>query len=119
MPTAVVGQQGENLEDLVTKVTRVVPRADGSEDKLVAQAYFGTGLHRSVGVDVFRRPSPQGNWQLCSDRPNPDWRTMSVDEYCKRGRSEKLQTVSPGEILAVANLIGQPMCSLPAGIAVQ
>lgn len=106
------------MENLVTKVTRVVPRADGAEVKLVAQAYFGTGLHQSVGVDVFRRPNPQGTWQLCSDRPHPDWRTLSVDEYCKKGRSEKLQAVSPGEILAVASLIGKPLSSLPAGTVV-
>jgi hypothetical protein len=106
------------MENLVTKVTRVVPRADGSEVKLVAQAYFGIGLHSSTGVDVFRRASPHHNWHLCSDRPHPDWREMSVDEYCKRGRSEKLQAASPGEILAVAALIGQPLASLPAGIEV-
>ncbi|ABM97083.1 hypothetical protein [Methylibium petroleiphilum] len=102
------------MEELVTKVTRVITRNDGSEVKLVAQAYFGVGLHRSVGVDVFRRSTPHDGWHLCSDRPAPDWRTMSVDEYCKRGRSEKLQAARPGEILAVASLIGKPMAGLRA-----
>ena len=74
------------MEDLVTKVTKVMQRDDGSQVKLVAQAYFGAGLHRSVGVDVFRRPSPDCNWTLCGDQPHPDWRTMAVDEYCKHGR---------------------------------
>ncbi len=106
------------MEDLVSKVTRVLSRGDGREVKLVAQAYHGTGLHLSVGVDVFRRDSPQLDWQLCSDRPHPDWRTMSVEEYCKRGRSEKLQAASHGEILAVAALIGKPLSSLPAGVTV-
>lgn len=107
------------MEDLVTKVTRVVSRDDGSEVKLVAQAYFGAGLHRSVGVDVFQRAAPHLDWRLCSDRPHPDWRTMSVDEYCKRGRSEKLQAASHGEILAVAAMIGRPLSSLPAGTVVR
>ncbi|PNG50341.1 hypothetical protein WDL1P1_00391 (plasmid) [Variovorax sp. WDL1] len=107
------------MEDLVTKVTRVMPRRDGSEVKLVAQAYFGAGLHRSTGVDVYRRASPHQNWQLCSDQPHPDWRTLSVDAYCKQGRSEKLQAASLGEILAVAALIGKPLHSLPSGIELQ
>lgn len=106
------------MENLVTKVTRVMPRSDGSEVKIVAQAYFGAGLHRSIGVDVYRRPNPHQNWHLCSDRPHPTWRTMSVDAYCKRGRSEKLQAASPGEVLAVAALLGKPLSNLPAGIEV-
>lgn len=106
------------MENLVTKITRVIPRGDGSEVKLVAQAYFGTGLHRSVGVDVFRRASPAHHWHLCSDRPHPDWRTMSVDDYVARGRSERLQAVTHGEILAVASMIGRPMSSLPPGTLV-
>lgn len=107
------------MEDLVTKVTRVISRNDGSEVKLVAQAYFGAGLHRSVGVDVFRRAGPHQDWQLCSDQPHRDWRTISVDEYRKHGRSEKLQAASPGEIMAVGAMIGKPVSSLPAGIVVQ
>lgn len=107
------------MEDLVTKVTRVVSRNDGSEVKLVAQRYLGAGLHSSVGVDVFRRSSPNCNWQLCRDQPHPDWRTMSVDEYSKQGRSEKLQAASSGEILAVATMIGKPLSSAPAGTVVQ
>lgn len=97
------------MENLATKVTRIIPRADGSEVKLVAQAYFGAGLHRSVGVDVFRRESPDHDWKLCSDRPHPDWRKMSVAEYDKHGRAEKFQAASHGEILAVANAIGKPI----------
>lgn len=97
------------MDDLITKFTRIIPRPDGSEVRIVAQAYFGAGLHRSVGVDVFRRASPGHDWALCSDRPHPDWRSMSVDEYSRRGRSEMLQAASPGEILSVASAIGRPM----------
>jgi len=96
-------------KDLVTKFTKIITREDGSEVRLVAQAYFGTGLHRSVGVDVFRRESSSHDWKLCSDKPHQDWRKMSVDEYVKHGRSEKLQAASHGEILAVASAIGRPM----------
>jgi hypothetical protein len=93
----------------VTKLTRIIPREDGSEVRIVAQAYFGAGLHCSVGVDVFRRQSSGHNWTLCSKEPHPDWRQMSVDEYVRHGRSEMLQTASHGEILAVVNAIGKPM----------
>ena len=97
------------MNNEITKVTKIIPRTDGSEVKIVAQAYFGTGLHRSVGVDVFRRQSSAQNWTLCSDRPHPNWREMSVDEYVKHGRAEKFQVATHGEILAVASAIGKPL----------
>jgi hypothetical protein len=102
------------MDDLVTKVSRLFPRKDGSEVKIVAQAYFGAGLHCSVGVDVFRRESPSHLWKLCSKEPHPAWREMSVDEYVKHGRSEMLQAASQGEILAVAGAIGKPMKEMHA-----
>ncbi|MEX3983908.1 hypothetical protein AB4Y45_33525 [Paraburkholderia sp. EG287A] len=97
------------MEDLVTKYTRVYSRKDGSDVKIVAEAFFGAGLHCSVGVYVLRRESAEHDWKLCSKEPHPDWRAMSVDEYVKRGRSEMLQAASHGEILAVASAIGKPM----------
>ena len=93
----------------ITKFTKILKRPDGSEVRIVAQAYFGAGLHRSIGVDVFRRQSSGHNWELCRDDPHSDWRTMSVEDYVKRGRSEKLQAASPAEILAVASTIGKPL----------
>lgn len=95
-------QQGQ-----ITKVTQLKDRNDGSQVKLVATAYFGAGLHRSIGVDVFKRANSESNWTLCSDAPHPDWKNMSRDEYIKHGRSEKFQTVSHGEIFSVANIIGK------------
>lgn len=100
---------GNCMDDLVTKYTRVYSRDDGSEVKIVAQAFFGPGLHRSVDVYVLRRESSGHNWKLCGKEPHPDWRTMSVDEYVKHGRSEMLQAASHGEILAAASAIGKPM----------
>jgi hypothetical protein len=88
-------------EELATKVTQVIPRADGSRVRIVAEVGARVYVHRQV--------SPEHEWVLCSDQPHPDWRAMSVDEYTKRGRSEMLRTVSHGEILKVANLIGKPM----------
>lgn len=102
------------MEELATKVTKIIQRDDGSEVKIVAQAYFGSGLHRSVGVDVFRRADPNSNFELCNDRPHPDWKTMPVEEYCRHGRSEKFQAASNGEILGVASLIGKPMAFFDA-----
>lgn len=101
------------MEELVTRFTRIIPRADGSEVKLVAQAYFGAGLHRSVGVDVFRREGPEHAWKLCSDRPHPDWRNMPRADYIKFGRAEKFQFASHGEILSVASVIGKPLSEAP------
>ena len=100
------------MDDLVTRVTRIIPRKDGSEVKIVAQAFFGTGLRWSVGVDVFRRQCSSQDWKLCSDRPHPNWRKMSVDEYVKHGRSEKFQAASHGEILAMASAIGKPLAAI-------
>lgn len=96
-------------ENLITKVTRVLQRENGSEARIVAQTMFGEGLHPSLDVFVLMRESSTHNWKLCSSTPHPDWRTMSVEDYIKNGRSEMLQTVTPGEILKVTALLGQPM----------
>ena len=94
-------------------VENLIRRADGSEAKIVAREYFGAGLTRSVGVDVFRRANATSQWTLCNDRPHPDWRSMSVDEYVRHGRSEKLQTVSLGEMLKTVMALNNPQGSLP------
>lgn len=85
---------------------QTIKRADGSEVKIVAEEFFGAGLTRSIGVYVLKRPNPQSQWHLCNDRPHPNWRNMSVDEYVKHGRSEMLQTVSHGEILKLTQSLG-------------
>lgn len=98
---------------LITKVTQIFQRKDGSEVRIVAQDFGGPGLTPSIGVYVHRRESPQHDWKLCGDRPHPDWRKMSVDDYVKHGRSEMLQAVSIGEILKVTTMIGKPMSEFP------
>lgn len=84
------------------QVSEIINRADGSQAKIIAEECFGIGLHRSIGVYVLHRTNETQTWQLCNDRPNPNWRAMSVADYAKSGRSEMLQRVSPGEILKVA-----------------
>lgn len=105
-------QTAAQSEDLITRYTQIIERQDGSEVKLVATAYFGTGLHRSVGVDVFKRQNADQPWSLCNDRPDPRWREMSVEQHIREGRSEVLRTVSHGEILKVAGMIGKPMSAV-------
>ena len=90
-------------EDKITKITQIIQREDGSEARIVASACFGIGLALSIDVYVHRRESSGHNWILCSDRPHPNWLEMSVEDYIDNGRSEMLQTVSPGEILKMAN----------------
>jgi hypothetical protein len=92
---------GVGAVELATKVTQILERPDGSFVRIVAEAGARAYVHR--------RQSPEHEWVLCSDQPHPDWRTMSVDEYIKRGRSEMLRTVTHGEILKVASMIGKPM----------
>jgi len=95
---------------------KLIQRKDGSEVKIVAQEFFGAGLARSVGVHVLHRNNSKDDWQLCNDRPHSDWRTMSVDEYVKQGRSEMLQLVSPGEILKVVAELERPKRSPSPGM---
>jgi hypothetical protein len=93
----------------ITKITQVIQRDDGSEVRIVAQACFGAGLHRSIDVYVHSRQSVAHDWILCSDRPHPDWKSMSVEDYVKHGRSPMLQAVSYGELLRAMNAIGAPI----------
>lgn len=100
------------MQDLITKVTQQYTRNDGSEVKIIAQAMYGAGLHQSIDVYALHRPDASSAWRLLDNRPHPDWRTMSVQEYTERGRSDLLQHVTIGEILKVKSLIGKPMSVL-------
>ncbi|EEX1006899.1 hypothetical protein D3981_004920 [Escherichia coli] len=96
-------------QELITKVTQTLQRDDGSQAKIVVQQGFGLGLTSSISVYVLHRKTDHDPWLLCSDKPHPDWRTMSVENYNRYGRSEMLRVVSPGEILKLTNAIGKPM----------
>lgn len=105
-------QTQNETESPITKVTQILQRQDGSEVRITAETMFGAGLHPSLDIVVHKRGSPTQPWVLCNDRPHPDWRTMSVDDYVKFGRSEALQTVNHGEILKVANQLGKAKLSI-------
>lgn len=98
-----------NTVNEITKITQFLRRSDGTEVRIVAEAFFGRGLHRSVGVMVHQRENVGGDWVLRSNTPHPDWRSMSVQEYKEKGKSPMLQTVSSGELLRAISLIGTPM----------
>lgn len=95
--------------DVATRVTRDITRPDGRQIRIVAQKMFGQGLHPSVDAYVLRRDNEAQPWQLCSDRPAPNWREMPLEQYTREGRSEMLRTVSHGELLSVTSLLGKPL----------
>ncbi len=97
-------------QELITKVTQVIQRMDGSEVKIVATAMYGLGLNMSIATDVFKRIDSNSAWVLLNDKPSSDW--LGVDDYIKNGRSEKLQAIKPIELLKVINLIGKPLSLL-------
>ena len=75
------------------ELTRTYP-----DCKIVATLYIGTGLAKSVGVDVFK---PVGDgWQLCDNKPSP-W--QGVEHYQTIGRPEGLKLAKPGRMLATIN----------------
>lgn len=94
---------------LITKVTQLIEREDGSQARIVATAMFGEGLHPSTDLYVLRRESAKHQWQLCNNRPHPEFKAMSREDYLKFGRSELLRTVSIGELLKVTSMIGTPL----------
>lgn len=97
---------------LITKLSQVISRYDGSEVRIVAQVMFGIGLQQSIDVYVLKRESKEHQWSLCDSRPHPESKDMSVDEYVKRGRSEMLQAVTHAEILKLTSMLGKPMSLL-------
>lgn len=85
----------------MNQVTQILERKDGTQVKLVATEMFGAGLQRSIDVFALKRNHVNEAWQSVSNRPHPDWRSMSVSDYIRHGRSELLRLVSHAEILKV------------------
>lgn len=83
------------------KNEQILTRADGSQVKIVAELFTSPSVDFSIGNYVLFRPNAESKWSLCGDRPHPDHRSMSVDEYVKHGRPEMLQVASIAEILKV------------------
>lgn len=99
---------------VITKITHELTRGDGSQVRIVVQQFFGLDMTQPPYIDIYvlQRPDQVAPWRVLNDRPHPDWRSMSVDDYIKRGRSELLQTVSFGEIMRLTFLIGKPIAVL-------
>lgn len=96
-------------EDLITKVTQIINKPDGSQAKIVAQSMTGQGLVQSTSISVFKKQSEQEEWMLCNDQPASDFKPMSRQDYETHGRSEALSTVSTAQILKVSSLLGQSL----------
>lgn len=96
-------------EETISRITRIFQREDGSEIRIVAENGNPCWLPPSIDYYVHRRESSDDAWTLCGDRPDPNWREMSVAEYLERGRSEVFQVLSHGEILQTLSAIGKPM----------
>lgn len=96
-------------QELITKAQKTLVRHDGSEVRITAEQCSGAGLTLSLMTMVHHRKDSNSPWNLCSDRPEPGWKSMPVDEYIREGRAEMLKVVSIGEILSVTSLIGLPL----------
>ena len=109
-----VVMNGKNMvdEELITKISQVLKKTDGTEVRITALAMTGSGLAQSTDVYVHVRDNPKQAWRLCSKDAHPDWRTMSAQDYVRNGRSEMLKVVTPGQILKVVSFIGRPLASL-------
>lgn len=87
------------------RAIRTFQREDGTQVKVTMKAFEDVTAINKWHFDTYahqRQPDAQ-DWTLLNDRPHPDWRSMSVQEYNERGRSELLQALGHGRILALGN----------------
>lgn len=75
---------------------------DGSTVKLTAQAMHQLDFSK-FDINIFAlKQNEDGTWRYVGDRPHPDWRKMSVDEYIQRGKPEILTVFGNwGQILTI------------------
>lgn len=85
----------------MAKITQIIERTDGSQTKIVAEEFYGLGLHRSIDVYVLHKSNGEDDWKLCDNQPKSGWRDMSVQDYVQYGRSDMLRLVKPIQILKV------------------
>lgn len=83
----------------MSRVEHIIPTANGTQHKIIAESFFDAVHGRQTSFYVLSRPHPASPWTYLSERPHPDWRSMSVDEYLKNGRSEALNAVGSAEVL--------------------
>lgn len=100
-------------EDLITKVSQIIPRADGSQVKIVVSStMLSTGVAHAVSSYVLRRESESDNWKLCSDSMPEGWKMMPREDYIKFGRPERFRYASHAEVLKLTQLLGKPMSAM-------
>jgi hypothetical protein len=87
------------VESNYTKFSQILCRTDGTEVKITSELFTDFNLRKSIFVYVHKRSSINREWTLCSDTPHTDHKKMSVSDYILNGRSEKMMTVTPAEIL--------------------
>ena len=96
-----------NTENNITKVSQIFVRDNGNQVRITAQRFYSTpgSLKSNVDIMVHHRKNESENWNLCNNRPNPNWRKMSVDEYVKNGRPEMFSHATIMEILKVSSML--------------
>lgn len=96
-----------NTEQNITKVSQIFVRDNGNQVRITAQRYCSTpgSLKSNVNVMVHYRKNKSENWNLCNNRPDKNWRKMSVDEYVKEGRPEMFRYATIMEILKVSSML--------------
>lgn len=99
------------------KATQTIVRPDGSEVQLVATEVLNFAGPSSIDFYALGRQSSNQPWRVLSKLPHPGWRTMSVQEYCERGRSELLQAVTHGEIFKFTNAFRQAILQQQRSVA--
>lgn len=102
------------VQDPITKVTHVMRDEDGTEFRIVGELCIGFN-EANVDYYIHRRANAEQRWELLSKDPHPDWRTMSVDDYVKHGRSPLLQALSFPKLfklMAALKLLGMPKNTL-------
>tara|TARA_B100002019_G_C21256613_1_gene594207 strand:- start:260 stop:571 length:312 start_codon:yes stop_codon:yes gene_type:complete len=98
-----------NHQEKITKASQLIEMNDGSEIKITATLMFSAGLEEFIDFFTLHRNSKTEQWRLLSKQPHKDSKTMSVDEYIKKGRPEYLNYVSHGQVLKVISLLNQPL----------
>lgn len=104
--------------DLICEVNRTLKKANGSEVKIVVRSDNPLNPQQSMVVEVSRREHPDQDWNFvkgwfyCSNRLVPNWGALLVDDSFGSSRSEILKHISYDEMLALINMIGQPMDDL-------
>ncbi len=89
----------------MSRVEHIIPTTNGAQHKIIAESFIDPVHGRQTSFYVLSRPHPASPWTYLSERPHPDWRSMSVDEYLKNGRSEALNAVGSAEVMKALSML--------------